>query len=139
MAEVKDGFAKLDSYAELEAYEKKYASLSKEINTLDEEIRARKEILKRLVDERFKIQENDRYEIALKILNEHKYWACRKDFKSIAKLDKIDGKYGARFLVTGEEGIDKPHYSSTYGMIANYPIPITEEKYNEIYNNYKNK
>ena len=137
MEKVKDGIAKPESFSEFEAFEKEYDDISKQLKILDEDLCALKDKIKRLSDRRYELHENDLYEAAFKVVSEHKYWARDKDFSAVAKVDKIEGKRSACFLVTGDEGIDRPHYSSTAGVIYNYPVPITEEKYNEVYNWYK--
>ena len=130
------GTVKLDSLAEYEATEKEYHDTIKEMNIIDEEIIALNDKKSRLKKDRDKLDKN-RYNTALKVVNEHKFWTLDKKFSAVAKVDKIETEYYVKFLVTSEKGVDRQYSSSAAGVLINYPIPITEEKYNEIYTQYK--
>jgi len=135
----KEGVVALESLEGFNELEREYDKLSKEIRKLEEDEVAIKEKLKELVDKRFKIQQEDMYDAAIKAVDGHMYWAVNTNFHQVAKIDKRSPRYYVRFLVTGKKGVDIPHSSSPVGVIYNYPIPITEEKYNEVRNYWVEK
>ena len=120
-----NGIVELQSVSDWKEHERKTKEIERRLCIINEEKEA-------LVKTLYALRK-DRYKYSNIAIDEHKFWAS-KDMKSIAKI--VYDKYGEfTFLVSNKEGKDKEYHSSSLGVLYSYPIPITEEKYNEIYNN----
>ena len=119
-----NGIVELQSVSDWKEHERKTKEIERRLRVIDEE----KEALVNALD----VLRKDRYKYSDIAIDKHKFWAS-EDMKSIAKI--VPNKYwDFAFLVSNKEGKDNEYLSSSLGVLYSYPIPITEEKYNEIYN-----
>ena len=119
-----NGIVELQSVSDWKEHERKTKEIERRLRVIEEE----KEALVNALG----VLRKDRYKYSDIAIDEHKFWAS-EDMKSIAKI--VPNKYwDFAFLVSNKEEKDKEYLSSSLGVLYGYPIPITEEKYNEIYN-----
>jgi len=79
-----------------------------------------------------------RYDCGEKVVAKHQFWAD-KEMRSVAKIIRVpNARLSLAYIVSvpGEE--DHEYHTSSVGFLMRFPIPITEEHYNDIYNKFKN-
>ena len=105
--------------------EKETEDIRKRLNILDEEMKTLSKALDKL--------NNSRYEYSDKVMDNHRYWS-NEDGSAIARI--IDDEYLSPYvyLASDKDEKDRKYITSSRGILFGYPIPITEEKYYEIYN-----
>lgn len=119
-----NGIVELQSISDWKEHERKTKEVEKRLRIVEEERKALIDTLDKLRKDIYKYPD-----IAIK---KHKYWAG-EDMQSIAKI-VLDEYHSWAFLISNKDEKDGRRFSSSLGVLYNYPIPITEEKYNEIYN-----
>lgn len=128
MKKIKDGVISLKELDDYNNQESRLTVIRKEIKILEESLRAWK-------NELDKEQRVNRYKHTTAAIKKNKYWAAN-DFSNIAKIIKIEGDCGIEYVVTDKNGKDQTTFSSSLGIIWRHPLPITKEKYDELYNKF---
>ena len=129
MQENKNGVITFKEYEDFLNNEKEKKKLRKEAALLTEEIKAKEECLKEL--KKGFLGEESMYMFAEPAVRAHKYWAS-EDFLYIAEIEKVFSPHYVKYLVSTPDEVNSPHGSSTLGVLWNYPVPITKEKYDEL-------
>lgn len=121
-------FKELDDFNN---YTKRLQEVERTLSILEEDKKA-------LIKELEELRDGYYYKSPFAALKCSKYWSS-DNFKHIARIDKIDGDAYIHYTVSWPEKLDQEYTSSSLGILMRHPVPITEEKYKELYNNIKNE
>lgn len=124
----------LERYNELEA---RITEVTKELKRLWEDKKAIERDTEQAKKKASDLK-SAQYDCGDEVVARHKFWSDEGGHK-IGKIIRVpDSCFSLAYILTQADGYEHEFHTSSIGFLMNFPVPITEEDYNEIYDKFKN-